>query len=497
LESAVTEAEFKELAARGYNRIPLILETFADLDTPLSLYVKLANQRYTFLLESVVGGERFGRYSFIGLAAKIRIRAFGNKVEVEDRGGVVERFEGDPLAFIGDYQKRFKVAPRPGLPRFCGGLVGYFGYDCVRYIEPKLARTRKPDSLGMPDILLVLSEELVVVDNLAGKIYLVVYADPHEPEAYLRAQDRLLALRRKLRQPVAIPFQTATQVTHAEPETSEDDFKAAVLKAKEYIAAGDIMQVVLSQRTCMPFSERPLSLYRALRSLNPSPYMFYYDFGDFHIVGSSPEILVRQETNLDGARVTVRPIAGTRPRGMTRERDEALATEMLGDPKEIAEHIMLLDLGRNDVGRVAKTGTVKVTEKMEIERYSHVMHIVSNVEAMLKDGMTSMDVLRATFPAGTLSGAPKVRAMEIIDELEPTKRGVYGGAVGYVGFHGDMDLAIAIRTAVIKDGVLCAQAGAGIVADSDPQSEWEETRNKARALIRAAELVQLGLDAEM
>jgi anthranilate synthase component 1 len=497
LESIVTEAEFKELAARGFNRIPLILETFADLDTPLSLYVKLANQRYTFLLESVVGGERFGRYSFVGLAAKIRIKAYGNKVEVEDRGGIVERYEGDPLEFIEQFQARFKVAPRPGMPRFCGGLVGYFGYDTVRYIEPRLARTQNPDKLGMPDIMLVLSEELVVVDNLAGKIYLVYYADPNEPEAYLRGQDRLLALRRKLRQPVAIPFQTATQVTRVETETSEDDFKAAVLKAKEYIAAGDIMQVVLSQRTRMPFTERPLSLYRALRSLNPSPYMFYYDFGDAHIVGSSPEILVRQETNGDGARVTVRPIAGTRPRGVTRERDDALAAEMLADPKEVAEHIMLLDLGRNDVGRVAQTGSVQVTEQMQIERYSHVMHIVSNVEGKLKDGMSSIDVLRATFPAGTLSGAPKVRAMEIIDELEPTKRGVYGGAVGYVGFHGDMDLAIAIRTAVVKDGTLYAQAGAGIVADSDPQAEWEETRNKARALIRAAELVQLGLDAEM
>src|SRR5438105_6369319 len=409
----MTEAEFRALAALGYNRIPLVLEAFADLDTPLSLYLKLANQRYTYLLESVVGGERFGRYSFIGLPAKLRIRSRGRQIEVEDRGGIVERHEGDPLAVIGAFLGRYRAAPRPGLPRFCGGLAGYFGYDTVRHVETKLAASAPAPTAELadvPDILLLLTEELAVVDNLSGKISLIVYADPAKPAAYHDAHERLQSLRRKLREPVDIPFQSATATSEAASEFGRDGFQAAVSRAREYIAAGDIMQVVLSQRMSMPFAASPLSLYRALRSLNPSPYMFYYDLGDLFVVGASPEILVRKE----GEIVTLRPIAGTRARGASREADEALAAEMLADPKEIAEHVMLLDLGRNDVGRVAKTGTVKVTEQMQIERYSHVMHIVSNVEGKLKDRMTSMDVLRATFPAGTLSGAPKVRAMEII-----------------------------------------------------------------------------------
>jgi anthranilate synthase component 1 len=491
----ISEAEFCALAAQGYNRIPLVLAAYADLDTPLSLYLKLANRRHTFLLESVVGGERFGRYSFIGLAAKLLIRACGTSIEVEDGGAVVERHEGDPLEFVRQIMKRYRAAPLPGLPRFSGGLAGMFGYDVVRHVEPRLAGrvpARASPLDAVPDILLLLADEIAVVDNLAGHINLIVYADPGLRDAYRLAVDRLQALRRKLREPVAIPFQTSTATTRAASETGEAAFKAAVERAKEYIAAGDVMQVVLSQRIAMPFPEPPLSLYRALRSLNPSPYMFYYDFGDFHVVGASPEILVRKE----GAAVTLRALAGTRSRGATREVDEKLAADLLADPKEIAEHVMLLDLGRNDVGRVAETGSVRVTEKMAIERYSHVMHIVSNVEGTLKPGLKAMDVLRATFPAGTVSGAPKVRAMQIIDELEPTKRGVYAGAVGYVSFHDDMDLAIAIRTAVVKDGTLYAQAGAGIVHDSVPSSEWHETLNKARAVLRAAELVQLGLDAE-
>jgi anthranilate synthase component I len=491
----MTEAEFRALAAQGYNRIPLVLESFADLDTPLSLYIKLANQRFTYLLESVVGGERFGRYSFIGLPAKVRIRSRGRAIEVEDRGGIVERHEGDPLAFVGEFLRRYRAAPRPGLPRFCGGLAGYFGYDTVRHIEHRLADSApaaSPALADVPDILLLLTEELAVVDNLSGKISLIVYADPAEPNAYWEARDRLQALRRKLRDPVSIPYQTATEVSVAESEFGAEAYQAAVARSREYIAAGDVMQVVISQRMRRPFSAPPLSLYRALRSLNPSPYMFYYDFGDFHVVGASPEILVRKE----GAGITLRPIAGTRPRGATREADEILATELLADPKEIAEHVMLLDLGRNDVGRVAQTGTVQVTDRMVIERYSHVMHIVSNVEGILKPGLTSIDVLRAAFPAGTVSGAPKVRAMEIIDELEPTRRGIYSGAVGYISFQDDMDTAIALRTAVIKDGVLYAQAGGGIVHDSSPEGEWQETMNKLRALLRAADMVQLGLDAE-
>jgi anthranilate synthase component 1 len=491
----MTEAEFRALAAQGYNRIPLVLESFADLDTPLSLYLKLANQRYTFLLESVVGGERFGRYSFIGLPAKVRIRSHGREIEVEDRGGVIERHTGDPFAFIGEFLRRYRAAPRPGLPRFCGGLAGYFGYDAVRHIEAKLAHSAPPTTpelADIPDILLLLTEELAVVDNLSGKISLIVYADPSEPNAYWDANDRLHALRRKLRDPVSIPYQTATEVTTAESEFGADGYKAAVARCREYIIAGDIMQVVIAQRMRRPFTAQPLQLYRALRSLNPSPYMFYYDFGDFHVVGASPEILVRKEA----ANITLRPIAGTRPRGATREADEALAKELLADPKEIAEHVMLLDLGRNDVGRVAQTGSVQVTEQMVIERYSHVMHIVSNVEGRLKPGLTSIDVLRAAFPAGTVSGAPKVRAMEIIDELEPSRRGIYSGAVGYISFQDDMDTAIALRTAIVKDGLLYAQAGGGIVHDSSPEGEWQETLNKLRALLRAADMVQLGLDAE-
>jgi len=491
----MTESEFRALAALGHNRIPLVLETFADLDTPLSLYVKLGNAPYTFLLESVVGGERFGRYSFIGLSAKKRIRARGTSIEVEDAGTIVERHDGDPLAFVASFLRRYRAAPARGLPRFCGGLAGMFGYDTVRHIEPHLADTAPaaaPALAAIPDILLLLTEELVVVDNLAGKISLIVYADPGEPDAFAKATARLSELRRKLREPVAIPFQTRAASTQAQSEFGAEAFKAAVQKAKDYIAAGDAMQVVLSQRLSRPFTSSPLSLYRALRSLNPSPYMFYYDFGDFHVVGASPEILVRKE----GATVTLRPIAGTRPRGSTREADEKLAQELLADPKEIAEHVMLVDLGRNDVGRVAATGSVTITERMTVERYSHVMHIVSNVEGTLKPGLTSIDVLRASFPAGTVSGAPKVRAMEIIDELEPVRRGVYAGAVGYVSFQDDMDTAIAIRTAVIKDGVLHVQAGAGIVHDSVPESEWQETQNKARAILRAADMVQQGLDTE-
>jgi anthranilate synthase component I len=489
----ITDAEFRALAAKGYNRIPLVLETFADLDTPLSLFLKLAATRYTFLLESVVGGERFGRYSFIGLPAKIRLRVRGRRTEVENDDGILETHDGDPLTFIETYRGRFRAAPLPGLPRFCGGLAGYFGYDTVRHIETRLAHSAKPPTQGLadvPDMLLLLTEELAVVDNLGGKISLIVYADPSAPDAYAKAAARLTQLRLKLRESGAIPFGTPSTITQAASEFGEAGYKAAVARAKEYIVAGDIMQAVISQRMAMPFAAPPLALYRALRSLNPSPYMFYYDFGDFHVVGASPEILVRKE----GSTITLRPIAGTRPRGKTREADEALAQELSSDPKEIAEHVMLLDLGRNDVGRVATTGSVRVSDQMVIERYSHVMHIVSNVEGELKPGMTSIDVLRATFPAGTVSGAPKVRAMEIIDELEPTKRGIYSGAVGYISFQDDMDTAIALRTAVLKDGTLYAQAGGGIVHDSSPEGEWQETLNKLRAVLRAAEMVQQGLD---
>jgi anthranilate synthase component 1 len=490
----MNESQFNELAAAGHNRIPLVLETFADLDTPLSVYLKLANRPHTYLLESVVGGERFGRYSFIGLAAESRLEVRGLECTEYENGEVARTTTcDDPLQFVREYQTRFKAASQPGLPRFCGGLVGYFGYDTIRYIEKKLASITKSDPLGVPDIVLLVSEQLAVVDNLSGKIYLVVYVDPRVAGAYGRGQTRLRELLEALRRPLAIPAAEPASPQTAQSEFGEAAYLKAVERAKRYIFDGDIMQVVLSQRMSQSFPASPLTLYRALRALNPSPYMFFYNFGDFHVVGASPEILVR----LENGKVTVRPIAGTRPRGRTPDEDVALATELLADPKERAEHVMLMDLGRNDLGRVAETGSVKVTDNMTIERYSHVMHIVSNVEGRLKPGQDAIAVLKATFPAGTVSGAAKVRAMELIDELEPTKRGVYAGAVGYLGFNGDMDLAIAIRTAVVKDGRLYVQAGGGIVADSVPASEWQETQNKARAVLRAAEMSLAGLDTRI
>ena len=490
----MTESYFNRLAAEGYNRIPVTLETFADLDTPLSIYLKLANGPYTYLLESVQGGERFGRYSIIGLASPTRLVVNAHQVLVLTGDRIAEREDDtNPLDFIGKFMKRFRAAPAPGLPRFCGGLVGCFGYDTVRYVETRLTRTRKADELGTPDIVLLLSEEIAVVDNLTGKLTLVVYAEPGVPGAYQKAQARLKTLLAKLREPAAIPGEKPHASAPAVSLFGEAHFKQAVEKAKRYISEGDIMQVVLSQRMSKPFAASPMALYRALRSLNPSPYMFYFDFEDFHVVGASPEILVR----LEGDAVTVRPIAGTRKRGASFAEDQELAAELLADEKERAEHVQLLDLGRNDAGRVSQVGSVRVTENMLVERYSHVMHIVSNVEGKLQPGLDALDVLKATFPAGTVSGAPKVRAMEIIDELEPVKRGIYAGAVGYLGFHGDMDLAIAIRTALVKNGKLHVQAGAGIVADSNPNAEWQETENKARAVLRAAELAEQGLDTRL
>ncbi len=498
----ISELEFKSLSAQGYNRIPLMVEAFADLETPLSLYLKLAYStqagRHSFLLESVVGGERFGRYSFIGLPARTLVRASGfgaNAVtEVVTDGIVVETSKANPLDFISDYQKRFKVALRPGLPRFCGGLAGYFGYDAVRYIEKKLEKSCPPDGLGCPDILLLQCEELAVIDNLSGKLYLIVYADPRTPEAYANAKKRLRELKEKLKYSVSAPIVKPTQSYPAERDFAKADYIAAVERAKALIADGDFMQVQVGQRIKKRYTESPLSLYRALRSLNPSPYMYYYHFGDFHVVGASPEILVRQEQLGDDVKVTIRPLAGTRPRGASPELDQAAEQELINDPKERAEHVMLIDLARNDIGRIAKIGSVKVTEAFDVERYSHVMHIVSNVEGILLDGMTNMDVLKATFPAGTLTGAPKVHAMELIDQLEPTKRGIYGGACGYLSYAGDMDVAIAIRTGIIKDEMLYVQAAAGVVADSVPELEWKETEAKARALLRASELVEEGLE---
>ena len=490
----MNETEFQGLAAQGFNRIPIIVETFADLDTPLSCYLKLANKPYSYLLESVVGGERFGRYSFIGLPARRRIVVRGRKIVVMDGDAVVEASGDEPLEFIRGYLRRYRAAPLSGLPRFSGGLVGCFGYETVRYIEPKLAKLpEKPDPLGTPDIILLQSEEIAVFDNLASKLYFVVYADPGEADALKKAKQRLGELVAALRQPVQVPVHGPSQAAEPHSSIEEAAYLDAVAKSKQYIFDGDIMQVQISRRLSRRYDGDPLALYRSLRTINPSPYMFYFDMGDFQVVGASPEILVR----LEGGKVTLRPIAGTRRRGATPEEDAALAEELLADPKERAEHVMLIDLGRNDVGRIAQTGTVKVTENMVVERYSHVMHIVSNVEGTLKPGLDAIEVLKATFPAGTVTGTPKVRAMEIIHELEPVKRCIYAGAVGYLGYHGDMDVAIAIRTGVVKDGQLHVQAAAGIVADSVPQSEWNETTMKARATLRAAELVSAGLDTRI
>nr|WP_315847853.1 anthranilate synthase component I [uncultured Rhodoferax sp.] len=504
----MTESEFHALRAQGYNRIPLSTQAFADLETPLSLYLKLARAdgatepaANSFLLESVVGGERFGRYSFIGLPARTLLRAsgFGADVctEVVTDGVVVETSTANPLDFIAQYQQRFKVALQPGMPRFCGGLAGYFGYDAVRYIEKKLQDSCPPDELGTPDILLLQCEELAVIDNLSGKLHLMVYVDPAMPDAYAAGQARLTELKAKLAQAVSAPDIKPSQSFEAQRDFAKADYIAAVERAKELIAGGDFMQVQVGQRIKKRFTASPLSLYRALRTLNPSPYMYFYNFGDFHVVGASPEILVRQEQVVvdgkAGTKVTIRPLAGTRPRGATPELDKAAEVELIGDPKERAEHVMLIDLARNDIGRIAQIGSVKVTDAFIVERYSHVMHIVSNVEGTLNPGMTSMDVLKATFPAGTLTGAPKVHAMEVIDQLEPIKRGIYGGACGYLSYAGDMDVAIAIRTGIIKDQVLYVQAAAGVVADSVPELEWKETEAKARALLRAAELVEEGL----
>ena len=494
----MTQAELQQFASLGYNRVALVAESLVDLETPLSLYLKLtqeSGQKNTFLLESVYGGERFGRYSIIGLPAKTLLRTVGTPTnpinEIVEDGQVIETNHENPLDFIDSYYRRFKVAPQPNLPRFCGGLAGYFAYDTVRYIEKRLATHTLPDEIGVPDIQLMLTEELAVVDNVAGKIYFIVYVDPSKTNSYQEGTERLHVLQAKLKQ--SIRTEEGGHNSQGEElirKFKASDFENAVRKTKEYILAGDCMQVVIGQRISRPYSQPPLQLYRALRSLNPSPYMYFYDFGHIQIVGSSPEILVRQEKREGRKMVTIRPLAGTRKRGSTPEEDEQLAKELLADPKEIAEHVMLIDLARNDVGRIAKTGTVKVTDSMVIEKYSHVQHIVSSVEGELKDNMSNMDVLRATFPAGTLSGAPKIRAMEIIDEMEITKRGIYGGAAGYLSFSGDMDVAIVIRTGVIKDGMLHSQAGAGVVADSDPNSEWKETEAKARAVLAAADLAE-------
>jgi anthranilate synthase component 1 len=495
----ISTPKLKELKKQGFNRVPLVREVLADLDTPLSTYLKLANAPYSYLFESVHGGEKWGRYSIIGLPCKKIIKISGHEISQYDEDELIDKQTvDDPLQWIEDYQSQFKVyddaQDDSGLPRFTGGLVGYFGYETIAYIEKRLAKNDKLDPLQTPDILLMVSDEVVVFDNLSGKLYIIIHVDTSETNGVEHGEARLQqiadALGNKLPEKTRHTRQTVNEEDFVSGFT-EQGYKDAVRKAKQYIVDGDIMQVVLSQRLTIPFNAPPLDLYRALRSLNPSPYMYYLDLGDHHVVGSSPEILVR----LEDEKITVRPIAGTRPRGKDEAADIALEKELLADPKELAEHLMLIDLGRNDAGRVSKTSTVKLTDKMVVERYSHVMHIVSNVTGELQDGLSAMDVLRATFPAGTVSGAPKIRAMEIIDEFEPVKRGIYSGAVGYLSWNGNMDTAIAIRTAVIKDKHLSIQAGAGIVYDSVPENEWAETMNKARAIFRAVSLAEAGLDS--
>jgi anthranilate synthase component 1 len=489
MTTLITSDKFNTYKHEGFNFIPLVKSFDVGDETPLSIYQKLANLPFSYLLESVEGGERFGRYSIIGLPSKKRIVIRDDVIEVIHQDKVIQKeATQNPLDFIQNYLSQFKVPSDIELPRFAGGLAGYFGYETIQYIESRLKHKKTKDILGVPDILLMLSDELIVVDNVAQKIFIVAYADPSIQNAYLLGVERLDSLYEKLNQ--SVESNKLEHFKHNEPhsEFGEEAFKKAVEKAKAYIFEGDIMQVVLSQRMSQTFDAPPLALYESLRTLNPSPYMFYYHMDDHHVVGASPEILVR----LEDKTVTVRPIAGTRPRGKTEEEDLQLEQELLADPKECAEHVQLMDLGRNDIGRVSQSGSVKVTDHMTIERYSHVMHIVSNVEGTLKPHMHAMDVLKATFPAGTVSGAPKVRAMEIIHELEPSKRGIYAGAVGYLGFDGDMDVAIAIRTGVIKNKMLYVQAGAGIVADSIPLNEWVETQNKAKAVLRAAEIVQSG-----
>jgi anthranilate synthase component 1 len=486
-----SQSDLLPYAQQNYNLVPLTREVLADYETPLSVYRKLAGSAYSFLFESVQGGEKWGRYSIIGLPCNQRFSVHKKRVKLQDGNQILRDEEvDDPLAEVEKFQAQFQVPEFEGLPRFCGGLVGFFGFDTVHSIEPQLAGNEKPDHIGAPDILLMVAQEVVVFDSLANRLILIVHVDPNDSDAFSQGQRRLDSICERLEQPMPPrPYSASSK------PLEESDFKSsftkqgfldAVAKAKEYIIDGDIFQVVLSQQMTAPYDADPLDLYRALRTLNPSPYMYYLDLQDSYVVGSSPEILVRVE---DGE-VTVRPIAGTRRRGRDEAHDLAMEEELINDPKELSEHLMLVDLGRNDAGRVSKIGTVKVTRREDIERYSHVMHIVSNVTGELKDDLEAIDVLRATFPAGTVSGAPKIRAMEIIQELEPVKRGIYSGAIGYISWNGNMDTAIAIRTAIVSDKMLTIQAGAGVVADSVPELEWKETLNKARAVFKAAQMAQ-------
>ena len=495
----MTPEQFIKLGKDGYNHVPVVRTMFADMDTPLSCYVKVARGPYSYLLESAAqGGEKWARYSLVGLPSDCVVKITGDEITLEESGEVTDQFRvEDPLAFVEEFQARYSYPELQNLPIYTGGLVGYFGYDTIRYVEKKISQSAPPDTLGTPDIILMVSNDVIVFDNVLGRIHLITHADPAVDGSFDLAQARLQQMTQDLQTnvpkdlhgPVRGPrLHEADFVSNY----GEEAYKADVEKIKDYIVEGDVMQVVLAQRMSVAFESDPLNLYRALRSLNPSPYMYFLDLEDFQIVSSSPEILAR----LDQGEVTVRPLAGTRRRGRDEIEDLALEIELLADPKEIAEHLMLIDLGRNDIGKVCKTGSVEVSEMMTVERYAHVMHIASNVRGQIKDNLGPIDLLRATLPVGTLSGAPKVRAMEIIDELEPEKRGIFGGAVGYLSWNGNMDTAIAIRTAIVRDNQLYIQAGAGIVADSIPRLEWKETINKARSICRAAAMAEAGLDLQ-
>lgn len=493
----MNRTHFDQLVTKGYSHIPVFRQRLADTDTPLAVYARLRQAAIpAYLFESVQGGERWGRYSMIGFGQGTTLQYQQGQMSLQTPQGVQTFPCVDPFQYIREFQSQYRVPTQDEIPEltgFSGGLVGYFGYDCVRCIEPTLGAGQQHDPIGLPEIWLTLSQQVVVFDNLRDSLFLIVHADVTQPDAFEQAQQALDQLEQRLAAPLQLQAKPHTPPKFVS-QTGEQAFMEAVEQVQEYIRAGDVMQVVPSQRLSSAFDGDALSVYRALRHLNPSPYLFIVqgftvDQQSFDLVGSSPEILSRLEHGV----VTVRPIAGTRPRGQTPAQDQALADELLSDAKEIAEHLMLIDLGRNDVGRVSQIGQVRVTEQMSIERYSHVMHIVSNVEGKVRDGLDALDVFKATFPAGTLSGAPKIRAMQIIDELEPIRRGVFGGAVGYLGWHGEMDTAIAIRTAVIRAGQVHVQAGAGVVADSIPASEWNETLIKARAVVRAVELSASGL----
>jgi len=483
---------FNGLSRQG-NLIPVYREIMADMDTPVSAFKKLDDGRFSFLLESIEGGEKWGRYSFLGSTPSLIVRSRGNVVETIENGQLTSRIAEDPLHYIRKTLSRFTPVEVEGLPRFFGGAVGYMGYDMVRHFEH--LPTGKPAQLDAYDAYFLVTDTIVIFDTMSQKIKVVsnahIEGDTSPEEAYRKATENIDAIVGRLRMPLrdcTAPASGMTVQLHS--NVTQAEFEASVERAKEYVRSGDIIQVVLSQRFSGNLSADPFDIYRVLRTLNPSPYMFFLRLDDTVIAGASPEVMVRKE----GQRVELRPIAGTRPRGGTIEEDARLADELLADPKERAEHVMLVDLGRNDLGRVCSTGSVNVSELMVIERYSHVMHIVSNVQGELSPGRDAFDLVRATFPAGTLSGAPKVRAMEIIDELEPLRREVYGGAVGYFSFSGNMDLAITIRTLVIKDGKVHLQAGAGIVADSNPTAEWQETVNKGMAVMKAIELAERGLE---